>query len=233
MLTITDLDAYYGDFQALFDISMHVEEGELVAVIGSNGAGKSTVLKTIMGLLSAPADRITLNGEPIGGLGTDQIARMGIFLVPEGRKIFPSLTVEENLMMGGYTRRSGPWSIDRVYELFPSLQQRRTHGGTQLSGGEQQMLAIGRGLMANPKLLLLDEISLGLAPIVVKQIYTVIPTILTEGTTVVLVEQDIQRASEVSNRLYCLARGRVALEGPARDLDKETLISAYFGVQHQ
>jgi branched-chain amino acid transport system ATP-binding protein len=233
VLTITDLDAYYGDFQALFDLSMHVEEGELVAVIGSNGAGKSTLLKTIMGLLAAPADRITLDGEPIGGLDTDQIARKGIFLVPEGRRIFPSLTVEENLLMGGYTGRSGPWSIDRVYRLFPSLQQRRTHGGTQLSGGEQQMLAIGRGLMANPRLLLLDEISLGLAPIVVKQIYTVIPTILNEGTTLVLVEQDIQRASAVSNRLYCLTRGRVALEGPAHDLEKETLISAYFGVQHR
>jgi branched-chain amino acid transport system ATP-binding protein len=232
MLTISDLDAYYGDFRALFGVSLKVAEGELIAVIGSNGAGKSTLLKTISGLLPTSPDRVMLDQSPIGGRDTHEIAQRGVFLVPEGRKIFPSLSVEENLLMGGYTRRSGPWNLGRVYDLFPALRGRQRHGGTQLSGGEQQMLAIGRGLMANPRLLMLDEISLGLAPIVIKEIYAAIPTILGEGITLVVVEQDIQQATAVADRVYCLARGRVVLEGPARDLDKETLIAAYFGVKH-
>ncbi|HUP16752.1 MAG TPA: ABC transporter ATP-binding protein [Acidimicrobiia bacterium] len=231
LLTVTNLDAFYGDFQALFDVSLVVRPGEIVAVIGSNGAGKSTLLKAIVGLVPAARVRITFDEDPIGGNGTDDIARRGIFLVPEGRRIFPSLSVEENLLIGAYNKRSGPWNLDRVFGLFPSLERRRRHGGTELSGGEQQMLAIGRGLMANPRLLLLDELSLGLAPIIVKGIYAVIDTILAEGITLVIVEQDIQQATAVADRVYCLQRGRVALESATSELDKESLVAAYFGIR--
>jgi branched-chain amino acid transport system ATP-binding protein len=231
LLAVTSLDAFYGDFQALFGVSLVVRMGEVVAVIGANGAGKSTLLKAMVGLVPAASERITFDQAAIGGAGTDEIARKGIFLVPEGRRIFPSLTVEENLLMGSYNQRPGPWNLDRVYGLFPTLDRRRRHGGTELSGGEQQMLAIGRGLMANPRLLLIDELSLGLAPIVVKGIYGVIETILAEGITLVIVEQDIQQATTVADRVYCLQRGRVALEGSTAGLDKDSLVAAYFGIQ--
>jgi branched-chain amino acid transport system ATP-binding protein len=233
ILHIRGLDAFYGSFQALFDVSMSVAEGEVVAVIGANGAGKSTLLRSICGWLSSAPDQILFAGESIGGQRTESIAKRGVVMVPEGRRIFPSLSVEENLMMGGYTGRSGSWGLDRVYDLFPILGERRSTPGTRLSGGQQQMLAIGRGLMANPRVLLLDEISLGLAPIVVKELYRVIPTLRADGTTVLLVEQDVRQATATADRIYCLLRGRVSLEAPANGIDHSDLISAYFGVRDQ
>jgi branched-chain amino acid transport system ATP-binding protein len=230
LLEVDALDAHYGVFQALFAVSMQVAEGEAVAVIGANGAGKSTLLKTVVGLLAARTDAIRLDGEPIGGQATERMASRGVFLVPEGRRIFPSLDVEENLLVGAHTHRPGPWDLGAVYELFPVLGERRRQGGTLLSGGEQQMLAIGRGLMANPRLLLLDEISLGLAPAVVTDIYGALGHIRTTGTTLVLVEQNIRQALSAVDRVYCLQEGTVALTGRAGDIDHDELVGAYFGL---
>jgi branched-chain amino acid transport system ATP-binding protein len=230
VLEVRELDAFYGPFQALFGASITVAESEIVAVIGANGAGKSTLLRTISGWLSCPPDRILFEGDPIGGESPERIALHGVSMVPGGRRIFRSLTVEENLMMGSYSRRPGPWDLGRVYGLFPALKERRNSPGTLLSGGQQQMLAIGRGLMSNPRLLLLDEISLGLAPIVVRELYRAIPTLRDEGMSVLLVEQDVQQATRTADRLYCLLGGRVALEAPAGGVDHDELVSAYFGV---
>ena len=233
ILEIRGLDAFYGSFQALFDLSLNVAPGEIVAVIGANGAGKSTLLRSISGWLSSAPDQIVFDGEPIGGQRAESIANRGVVMVPEGRRIFPSLNVEENLMMGSYTGRVGTWGLDRVYDLFPVLKERRSTPGTRLSGGQQQMLAIGRGLMANPRVLLLDEISLGLAPIVVKELYRVIPTLRADGTAVLLVEQDVRQATASADRIYCLLRGRVSLEGQASGVEHSDLIAAYFGVRDE
>jgi branched-chain amino acid transport system ATP-binding protein len=230
LLAVRALDAFYGDFQALFGLSMEVRAGEAVAVIGANGAGKSTLLKSIAGLLPSRADAITFAGESIGGLRAHAVAARGIALVPEGRALFPSLSVEENLLIGGQLRRPGPWTLSSIYELFPVLGERRAMPSTALSGGQQQMVAIARGLMANPKLLLCDEISLGLAPIVVRDIYARLPAILSAGIALVLVEQDVVQALKAAHRVYCLQEGRVALSGAARDLTRETIAAAYFGV---
>jgi branched-chain amino acid transport system ATP-binding protein len=230
LLAVRQLDAFYGDFQALFGLSMEVRSGEAVAVIGANGAGKSTLLKSIAGLLRARADAIAFDGEPIGDKPAFSVAARGVALVPEGRRLFPSLSVEENLLLGGQLKRPGPWTLRGVYELFPVLGERRDLPSTALSGGQQQMVAIARGLMANPKLLLCDEISLGLAPIVVREIYARLPAILAAGTSVVLVEQDIVQALKAAQRVYCLQEGRVALTGAAKDLSRETIAAAYFGV---
>jgi branched-chain amino acid transport system ATP-binding protein len=231
ILEIRGLDAFYGSFQALFETSLTVAEGEIVAVIGANGAGKSTLLRSISGWLESAPEQILFDGEPIGGRRTENIAIRGVVMVPEGRRIFPSLTVEENLMMGGYTRRPGDWDLGRVYQLFPVLGERRSTLGTRLSGGQQQMLAIGRGLMANPRVLLLDEISLGLAPIVVKELYRVIPALREDGISVLLVEQDVRQATTTADRIYCLLRGRVSLAAQASQVDHSELIAAYFGVR--
>ena len=230
LLAVRGLEAFYGDFQALFGVSMEVARGEAVAVIGANGAGKSTLLKSIAGLLRARTDAITFAGEPIGGMPAYALAARGIALVPEGRALFPSLTVEENLLIGGQLRRPGAWTLRRVYELFPALGERRKLPSTALSGGQQQMAALGRALLANPQLLLCDEISLGLAPIVVRDIYAQLPAILNCGTSLVLVEQDVVQALKAAQRVYCLQEGRVALSGAAKDLTRETIAAAYFGV---
>jgi branched-chain amino acid transport system ATP-binding protein len=230
LLAVRNLDAFYGDFQALFGLSMEVGAGEAVAVIGANGAGKSTLLKTIAGLLGAQRDAIRFDGAPIGGLPAHAVAARGIALVPEGRGLFPSLTVEENLLIGGQLKRPGPWNLSRIYDLFPALAARRNHPSTALSGGQQQMVAIARGLMSNPKLLLCDEISLGLAPIIVREIYARLPAILAEGISLILVEQDIVQALKATQRVYCLQEGRVALSGAAKDLTRESIAAAYFGV---
>ena len=230
LLAVRQLDAFYGDFQALFGLSMEVRSGEAVAVIGANGAGKSTLLKSIAGLLRARPEAIVFDGEPIGDKAAYAIAARGIALVPEGRRLFPSLSVEENLLLGGQLKRPGPWTLRSVYELFPVLGERRDLPSTALSGGQQQMVAIARGLMANPKLLLCDEISLGLAPIVVREIYARLPAILAAGASLVLVEQDIVQALKAAQRVYCLQEGRVALTGAAKDLSRETIAAAYFGV---
>jgi branched-chain amino acid transport system ATP-binding protein len=230
LLDVRALDAYYGDFQALFGVSLRLAAGEAIAVIGANGAGKSTLLNSIAGLLRARPDAIVFDGTPIGAIPAYAVAARGIALVPEGRRLFSSLSVEENLQVGGQLKRRGPWNLARIYELFPALAERRALPSTALSGGQQQMVAIGRALMANPKLLLCDELSLGLAPIVVREIYARLPAILAEGTSLVIVEQDIALALKAVSRVYCLQEGRVALTGAAQELTREAIAAAYFGV---
>src|SRR5262245_29280828 len=230
LLEVRALDAYYGDFQALFGVTMGVTEGEVVAVIGANGAGKSTLLRSIAGAMRSRRDAILFAGEPIGHLPAHEVVARGIALVPEGRRLFPSLTVEENLLIGGQLGRPGPWTLRRVYELFPVLAERRHQIAPSLSGGQQQMVAIARALMSNPKLLLCDEISLGLAPIVIRDIYARIPAIVAEGLSLIIVEQDIVQALKTAKHVYCLQEGRVALEGEAGSLTREKISAAYFGV---
>ena len=229
LLALRSLDAFYGDFQALFGASLNVMAGEVVAVIGANGAGKSTVLNRVAGLIPSRREAILFDGEPIGDVPAHAVVGRGIALVPEGRRLFSSLSVEENLLIGGQLGRTGPWSLSRIYELFPVLWERRYAPSALLSGGEQQMVAIGRALMSNPKLLLCDEISLGLAPIVVRELYARVPSILAEGSSLVIVEQDIVQALRVANRIYCLQEGRVALTGSAATLTREAISAAYFG----
>jgi branched-chain amino acid transport system ATP-binding protein len=230
LLEVRALDAHHGDFQALFGVSMGVAAGEVVAVIGANGAGKSTLLKSIAGMTTSRRDAILFEGEPIGDVPAHGVVARGIALVPEGRRLFPSLTVEENLLIGGQLGRPGRWNLSRVYELFPVLGERRGQPSTSLSGGQQQMVAIGRALMSNPKLLLCDEISLGLAPIVIRDIYARLPDIVAEGISLVIVEQDIVQALKTARHVYCLQEGRVSLEGEANTLTRETISAAYFGV---
>lgn len=229
-LTLTRLDAHYGDFQALYSLDMEVAAGEVVAIIGSNGAGKTTLMRSISGLLCNGAETVRYCGQPIGALRADQVAGLGIALVPEGRQLFPSLSVEENLIIGGQVGRSGAWSLAKVYELFPILEERRGQPSTSLSGGQQQMVAIGRALMANPDLILFDEISLGLAPVIIRQIYEALPGIVGEGMTALIVEQDITKALAVSSRVYCLMEGRVSLEGATDQISHEQITAAYFGM---
>ena len=230
ILRICGLDAFYDDFQALYGVDMEVREGEALAVIGSNGAGKTTLLRSISGLIANAAEQIVYRGEPIGRMRADHVAARGIAMVPEGRQLFPSLNVEENLVLGGRVGRPGPWSLKAVYELFPILEERRLQASTSLSGGQQQMVAIGRALMANPDLILFDEISLGLAPVVIKSIYEALPGIVGGGMSAVIVEQDIGKALSVSSRVYCLQEGRVSLEDDADKVAREEISRAYFGV---
>jgi branched-chain amino acid transport system ATP-binding protein len=230
LLEVEDVNAGYGEFEALHGVSMSLREGETLAVIGANGAGKSTLLKVIAGLLSPTAGHVALDGRRLDAMRTHERVGEGIALVPEGRRVFPSLTVRENLLVGAYARRPGPWSIDRVVELFPMLADKLGRAGGRLSGGEQQAVAIGRGLMANPRLLLLDEVSLGLAPIVVKQLYAELARIREAGTTVLVVEQDVAQAMAVADRVSCLLTGTVALEGAPKDLGQQQIRRAYFGM---
>ncbi|MCA8869242.1 MAG: ABC transporter ATP-binding protein [Rhodobacteraceae bacterium] len=230
VLEIRGLDAHYGDFQALYGIDMTVARGEMLAIIGANGAGKTTLLRSISGLMKNGNDQIRYNGAPIGAMRADLVARLGIALVPEGRQLFPSLSVEENLVIGGQVGRKGPWSLSEIYALFPILKERRHQPSTSLSGGQQQMVAIGRALMANPDLILFDEISLGLAPVIIKSIYQALPNIVGQGMTALIVEQDIARALSVSSRVYCLQEGRVSLEGASGGISRAEISRAYFGV---
>jgi len=229
LLDVQALDAFYGDFQALFGVSLHVEAGETVALIGANGAGKTTFLRSLVGLIDRRRGDIRFAGESITVEPAERISRLGLSLVPEGRLLFPSLNVEENLLMGALNQRPGTWNLARVYELFPILRERRRQSPDALSGGQQHMVAIGRALMSNPKLLLCDEISLGLAPLVVDQIYASLERIRAEGASIVLVEQDVKRAAGAADRVYCLLKGRVTLYGRARGLGLEQLSRAYFG----
>jgi branched-chain amino acid transport system ATP-binding protein len=229
LLEVRALDAFYGDFQALFGVSLDVAPGEVVAVIGANGAGKSTLLKCIAGAIRSRRDAVLFEGAPIGDQPAHAVVARGIALVPEGRRLFPSLSVEENLIIGGQLGRGGPWSLARIYDLFPVLAERRHLPSTSLSGGQQQMVAIGRALMSNPKLLLCDEISLGLAPIVIREVYARLPAIVAEGCSLIIVEQDIVQALKAAARVYCLQEGRVALTGAAASLTREAISAAYFG----
>ena len=230
LLETRGLTAFYGDSQALFGIDFRIERNETVAIIGSNGAGKSTLLKSIIGLVPANAEAIYFDGKAIGGNPVYRIVAHGISLVPEGHRLFPSLSVEENLSIGAYSKRQGPWNLEAVYAAFPLLKEKRKVAATALSGGQQQMVAIGRALMANPELLLCDEISLGLAPVIIKELYAQLERIIANGTTLIVVEQDINQAMAISDRVYCVREGRVVLEGRPPDLGREEVTKAYFGM---
>lgn len=230
LLQAKSITASYGDAQALFGINLELAAGEVLALIGSNGAGKSTFLKTLTGLLPPRSGTIHFDGEPLAGIEAGDIVKRGIALVPEGRRLFPSLSVEENLLMGTLSGRTGSWNLERVFTLFPILKEKRRLPGTSLSGGQQQMVAIGRALMSNPRLLLCDEISLGLAPVVIREIYASLPAIMEGGMSLLIVEQDVQLALQVSSRVVCLQEGRVSLEGKSGELTREQISKAYFGI---
>ena len=232
MLEVEDLHVAYGEIRALRGISLRVEEGEIVALLGNNGAGKTTTLKAISGLLPPRAGTIRLAGEPLVGIPPHAIAARGVAHVPEGRRMFTRLSVEDNLALGAYVRRDGgiAQDLERVFALFPRLRERRDQLAGTLSGGEQQMLAIARGLMLRPRILLLDEPSMGLAPLLVEQIFDTIRDINREGTTVLLVEQNAAMALEVASRAYVLEQGAIALEGSAEALQADEAVrKAYLG----
>lgn len=230
MLELAGVDVRYGDFQAIFGVDLAVDRGEAVAIIGANGAGKSTLLNTIAGLVPVHAGSLTYLGQSLDGVPAHRRVGRGIALVPEGRRIFASLTVEENLLIGAHSGRKGPWDVAAVLRAFPLLERLMARHTGGLSGGERQALAIGRGLMANPDLILLDEVSLGLAPIVVRQVYDAVPTIRAQGTTVLVVEQDVNQALAVADRFYCLLEGRVSLSGAPAAVDRSAITDAYFGL---
>jgi branched-chain amino acid transport system ATP-binding protein len=230
LLEVDQIDAGYGDFTALSGVSLQVEWASTVAVIGANGAGKSTLLKAIAGQLPLLAGDIRFEGVSLKGVAAHRRLRRGIALVPEGRRVFNSLTVDENLEIGAYSGRPGPWTKGAVYETFPLLARLAQRSAAKLSGGEQQALAIGRGLMSNPTLLLLDEVSLGLAPVVVRQLYATMPAIRSNGTALLIVEQNITQALAVADTASCLLEGRVSLAGPSSELSRDAVTAAYFGV---
>ncbi len=230
LLETRALTANYGQFRALFGVDVAIDAGECVAIIGANGAGKSTLMRSISGVIANAPDMVLHRGEPIGALSSAAVMKRGIAMVPEGRRLFPSLTVEENLLIGGGARKvAGPWSLATVYDLFPILKERRHSPGTALSGGQQQMVAIGRALMSNPELLLCDEISLGLAPVVIRDVYAALPKIRAAGAAVVVVEQDIGKALSVADRVYCMMEGKVTLHARAAGVTREAIHAAYFG----
>jgi len=231
MLQIENLEARYGDFQALFGIDFDLRQGNIVALIGANGAGKSTFLKSIAGQMPNKTGRIRFNSEEIGHHPPDRIVHDGISMVPEGRRLFRSLSVEENLKVGAFAGRKGRWTLDAVYSLFPVLKAKRYTSATSLSGGQQQMAAIGRGLMSNPDLLMCDEISLGLSPAVVKDIYNSLPSIRNEGLSLIIVEQDIDVALKVADYVYCFMHGRITLRGAPAAVTREQISAAYFGIE--
>jgi branched-chain amino acid transport system ATP-binding protein len=229
LLSVENLEAFYGDAQALHGVSLEVRKGEVLALIGSNGAGKSTLLKSICGLVQTKRGTIEFKSESIGALPANEVVRRGIALVPEGRRLFQSLSVEENLILGGQVARPGPWSLNAIYELFPILYEKRDLPSTALSGGQQQMVAIGRALMSNPELILLDELSLGLAPVIIKAIYELLPRIVGSGLSAILVEQDVTRALNSAGRFMCMQEGRVSLEGAPKSFTRDQISAAYFG----
>jgi len=234
LLEVKNLDSFYGDLQVLWDVSLHVERGELISIIGANGAGKTTLLKSIVGVVKPKRGSIIFNGNRIDGYPPHKIVSEGVVYVPEGRRVFPRMTVVDNLRMGAYTkvaRERVEDSLKYVFERFPILKERRNQAAGTLSGGEQQMLAIARGLMSLPKLLLLDEPSMGLAPVMVTKIFDIVKNINKEGTTVVLVEQDALRSLRISDRCYIMETGRVTLEGKSSDLERNEYVkTAYLGL---
>ena len=232
MLDVQNINVYYGAIHAVKDVSFHVDEGEIVTLIGANGAGKTTTLQTISGLLHSRTGSITFMGQPIQAVPADKLVAHGLAQVPEGRRVFQQMTVEENLEMGAFTQPNSTIApnLEKVYEQFPRLKERRRQVAGTLSGGEQQMLAMGRALMSNPKLLMLDEPSMGLAPILVEQIFDIIRRLHQKGTTILLVEQNAQMALSVADRGYVLETGRVTLTGPGRELlADEAVKKAYLG----
>jgi len=231
LLEVRDLTVHHGQLRALDRISLRVFPGEVYAIIGANGAGKSTLLRTIAGLNHPTEGSIRYDGQDVTRVRPERRATSGIAMVPEGRRLFGSLTVEENLQVGATYARKGPWTIERVYELFAWMKERRAQRTEQLSGGEQQAVAIGRALVANPRVLMLDELSLGLAPVVVQRIYGMLPEILATGLTVLLVEQDVSQVLRVASHLQCLLEGRTTLEGKPSDVTAEQVEAAYFGLR--
>ena len=229
LLEVHQVDVYYGDFQAICGVSLSLQAGEVLALIGANGAGKTTLLRTVSGLLKPRTGRIRFDGADVTDLPAEALARRGIAMVPEGRMLFPSLTVEENLQMGTLTRRKGSWTLDTVYEIFPVLKDLRQGNAMQLSGGQQQMVAIGRALLSNPRLLICDELSLGLAPLVVAEIYRTFERIRGADLSIVLVEQDVARACAVSDQVSCLLKGQVTLQGASQAIELSQVTAAYFG----
>jgi branched-chain amino acid transport system ATP-binding protein len=230
VLEVRDLSVYHGQLRALDDVSFAVNTGEVYAMIGANGAGKTTLMRTIAGLHTPATGDILLDGTSVTKMRPDLRARAGIVMVPEGRRLFPSLTLEENLQVGATYARKGPWNIARVYDLFPWMKDRKKQRTAQMSGGEQQSVAIGRALVANPKMLLLDELSLGLAPVIVERIYEMLPQILESGVTVLLVEQDVSHALRAATQIHCLLEGRTTLTGRPSDVTTEQVQAAYFGL---
>jgi len=230
LLETRQLEVFYGDFQAVFGIDFHVNEGETVAIIGANGAGKSSFLKALSGLVKSRSDGILLDGKPVGGRPAYDMVKSGVALVPEGRRLFPSMSVADNLRMGE-NGKSGDrgWNYETICDLFPILRERADQLAPTLSGGQQQMVAIGRALISNPRVLLCDEISLGLSPAAVKDVYAAIAEIKKRGTTIVIVEQDLNAALGAADRIYCFLEGKVSLTGRADEFDRSAILSAYFG----
>jgi branched-chain amino acid transport system ATP-binding protein len=230
LLEVRELTAHHGQLRALNDVSLRVFPGDVYAIIGANGAGKSTLLRVIAGLHRPTSGAVLLDGADVTGRRAERRLAAGIAMVPEGRRLFPSLTVEENLLVGASYARPGQWTVARVYELFGWMHDRRNQRASQLSGGEQQAVAIGRALVANPRVLLLDELSLGLAPVVVRSIYGMLPELLAAGVTILLVEQDVSQALHVATRIHCLLEGTTTLEGKPDGLSPAHIESAYFGL---
>ena len=234
LLEIKNINCFYGDVQVTYDVSMHVNEGEIISMIGANGAGKSTILKCISGLIKAQSGEIYFDGAPIHHLRPEQIVDRGVVHVPEGRRLFALMTVKENLEVGAHNPRAHPHmkeGFDAVHALLPRLKEREGQLAATLSGGEQQMVAIGRGMMARPKILMLDEPSLGLAPVLIKEIFQTIKKIADRGTTVLLVEQDVQHSLSLSSRGYVLEHGRIVQEGTGKELlDNPQIREAYLGI---
>ena len=236
VLSTHGLVARYGDFQALYGVDTALQQGEAVALIGANGAGKSTFLRAIMGLLPVARDMVHFDGQPIGGMATDRIVQRGIAIVPEGRRLFTGMSVEDNLRVAiDQAARSGAkggWTLERLHRLFPILKEKARTPVQSLSGGQQQMVAIGRALLCQPRVLLCDEISLGLAPKVIREIYAALPDIRAAGTAMIIVEQDVGLAQSATDRLYCMLEGRVTLTGRSADITREAIGAAYFGAGH-
>lgn len=230
LLEITDLDVHHGQLQAVTSFDVRVGPGRTEAVIGANGAGKTTLLRCVAGVLRPSAGRIVIDGTDVTALPAHRRVDVGIALVPEGRRLFRSLTVEENLLTGSYLKRKGPWTLEAVYDLFEWMPDRRKQSAAQLSGGEQQAVAIGRALLTNPRVLLIDELSLGLAPVVVRRIYAALPRIVENGCAVLIVEQDVSQAMAVADHVHCLLEGRTMLAGAPSDLDVHDVEAAYFGI---
>ncbi|ESW64024.1 MULTISPECIES: ABC transporter ATP-binding protein [unclassified Mesorhizobium] len=233
LLAIENLVVRHGLLQAVRGVSFTIERGETLALVGANGAGKTTLLRAIAGAHEPTAGRVLLNGADITGVPSHKRVGMGVALVPEGRKLFVQMTVEENLLLGKTAGRPGDWSVERVLDTFPNLKPRRHAKTGHLSGGEQQATAIGRALMSNPELLLLDEVSLGLSPLVVDRVYASLQGLISSGTTIILVEQDLNRALSVSDKVICMLEGRVALEGPSKGMSRDEVTKAYFGLHRK